>query len=114
MHFSTIFAAALVTTATFAVSPVLAATGHLCLDVRKIDKAESKDGKILIFHMHDGSVLQNHLQQQCDGLIFGGFVWGVESSDNKVCEDSQTLRPFQTSEVCALGKFDPVNMSPKG
>jgi hypothetical protein len=114
MRFSTIFTAALLTATTFVVSPVLAATGHLCLDVRKIDNTESKDGKILTFHMHDGTVLQNHLKQQCDGLIFGGFVWGVEGSDNQVCEDTQTLRTLQTNELCVLGKFDPVKMAPKG
>ena len=114
MRISTILTATLLT-AVFGASPALAASDRVCLDIRKIDNAESKDGKIMTFHMHDGTVLQNHLKAACPGLTMGGFSWSVQSSDTEVCEDSQTLRTFITHETCVLGKFDPpVKPAPKG
>jgi hypothetical protein len=93
-----------------AASSASAAISHVCLDVRKIDSSVSKDGKILAFKMHDGTVLRNHLKQRCDGLIYSGFTWMVKGGDNRVCEDTQTLKVLLTGEICVLGKFDaPVN-----
>lgn len=83
-----------------------AAHGPLCLKVREIREANSKDGKIMTFLMRDGTIYANHLQQSCESLRFGGFAWTVNQTE-EVCEGVQTLRAFTTGEVCRLGKFDP-------
>jgi hypothetical protein len=80
--------------------------GPLCLRVRDIKEANSRDGKIMTFQMKDGTVYANHLQQSCDSLRFGGFVWTVNQTE-EVCEGVQTLRALTTGEICRLGKFDP-------
>jgi len=79
---------------------------NICLNVKDIQDTTSKDGKILTFKMKDGTIYNNHLRQTCDSLIFGGFAWRVNSTQ-EVCEDVQTLRTFTTGEICRLGRFDP-------
>ncbi|MBV9549464.1 MAG: hypothetical protein JO256_07305 [Alphaproteobacteria bacterium] len=86
-------------------APVQPSRTAVCLNVRDIQDASSKDGKILSFKMRDGTIYNNHLRQSCDSLIFGGFAWTVPSTQ-EVCEDVQTLRAITTGEVCRLGRFD--------
>jgi len=78
----------------------------ICLNVKDIQDASSKDGKILTFKMKDGKVYSNHLRQTCDSLRYGGFVWATEGSQ-QVCEDTQQLRTLTVGELCRLGRFDP-------
>jgi hypothetical protein len=107
-----IVSAALLAAAALGVSPALAAP--VCLRTHDIVGSESKDGKILTFHMRDGTVWRNHLQSQCNGLIFNGYVWVVRGGTDTVCENAQTLRVLQSGQICSLGKFDPpVKPAPK-
>lgn len=78
---------------------------NVCLKIRDIQDAQSKDGKIMTFKMKDGSIYNNHLRGTCDSLIFGGFAWTINSSE-EVCEDVQTLRTLTVGEICRLGRFD--------
>ena len=77
----------------------------ICLNVRDIVDASSKDGLIMTFKMRDGTTYNNHLRQRCDSLRFGGFVWTVEGSQ-QICEDVQQLRTLTEGELCRLGRFD--------
>jgi hypothetical protein len=78
----------------------------ICLNVRDIVQASSKDGLTMTFRMKDGTVYNNHLRQRCDSLRDGGFVWTTEGSQ-QVCEDVQQLRTLTVNELCRLGRFDP-------
>jgi hypothetical protein len=100
------FLAAAVLPAAAQPAPSQPARHNICLNVKDIQDTTSKDGKILMFKMRDGTVYNNHLRQACDSLRFGGFVWTVNSTQ-EVCEDVQTLRTFTTGEICRLGRFDP-------
>ena len=82
----------------------------ICLKLRDIQDTTSKDGKVMIFKMKDGTIYANHLRQSCDSLRFGGFVWTVQQPA-EICENVQTLRALVTDEVCRLGKFDPPTKS---
>lgn len=111
MHTMKILTAA-VLTATFLPVAAQAASGPgqpartgICLNVRDIEEASSKDGKIMTFKMKDGRVYKNHLRQSCDSLRDGGFVWATEGSQ-QVCEDVQQLRTLTVGELCRLGRFD--------
>src|SRR3954469_16331332 len=110
MKFRKILIAACLAAATFpaAAQPAPAQASHppLCLRVRDIADTSSKDGKVLTFKMKDGTIYANHLSQNCNGLIFGGFTWVARAAE-EVCEDHQTLRVMTTGEICRLGRFDP-------
>jgi len=77
----------------------------VCLKISDIQDTTSKDGKIMVFKMKDGTIYNNHLRQSCNSLIYGGFNWTIDSS-GEVCEDMQTLRTLTVGEICRLGKFD--------
>jgi hypothetical protein len=77
----------------------------ICLKVRDIQDAQSKDGKVMVFKMKDGTIYNNHLRSTCNSLEFGGFAWTVHS-DEEVCEDVQTFRTLTVGEICRLGRFD--------
>jgi hypothetical protein len=78
----------------------------ICLNIRDVQDAASKDGKVMTFRMKGGTIYNNHLRQSCDSLIYGGFAWTINPSQ-EVCEDAQTLRTLTVGEICRLGKFDP-------
>ena len=99
-------AAALVVTAA---SPALAA--RTCVQVRDIDSATSKDGKLMTFRMKDGRVLVNHLQGVCSDLRYEGFVWTVRGTED-ICENQQSLKVLRSGQICLLGKFDLVKDKP--
>lgn len=77
----------------------------VCLKVRDIQDTTSKDGKIMTFKMKDGTIYNNHLRESCNSLVYGGFNWRIDSSQ-EVCEDIQTLQTLTVGEICRLGKFD--------
>lgn len=77
-----------------------------CIDVKNIrDTVSRDDGKTLSFRLRDGTTIVNTLRSQCDGLKFTGFSW-VTSPNGEICENAQTLRVFDTGEICRLGKFE--------
>jgi hypothetical protein len=87
---------------------ILAAPAHAntCLDIREMVSSTSKDGKIMVFKMRDGTTWVNHLRGSCPDLRFMGFAWTLHSGDTKVCENAQTLQVLQSPQICVLGKFD--------
>jgi hypothetical protein len=86
------------------------AYANTCLDIREMVSSASKDGKIMVFKMRDGTTWVNHLQDSCPDLKFMGFAWQLHSGDTKVCENEQSFQVLQSMEVCVLGKFDPPTM----
>jgi len=77
-----------------------------CIDAKNIrDTVSRDDGKTLSFRLRDGTTIINTLRSQCDGLKFTGFSW-VLSPNGEICENAQTLRVFDTGEICRLGKFE--------
>jgi hypothetical protein len=78
----------------------------VCLNIRDIRDVSSRDGQVLTFKMKDGTIYNNHLRQSCNSLIYGGFNWVINASQ-EVCEDVQTLQTLTVGEICRLGKFDP-------
>ena len=77
-----------------------------CIDTRDIYSSKSKDGRIMVFKMKDGTTLVNHLRGYCPDLKFNGFAWQTHSGDNKVCEGENSFSVLQSMQVCVLGKFD--------
>ena len=86
---------------------VPAYAAKVCLDVRKMVSSTSKDGRIMVFKMRDGSTYVNHLQGFCPDLKYMGFVWQMPSGDTNVCENENTFRVLDSGQNCTLGKFDP-------
>jgi hypothetical protein len=105
----TIIATVAAVLAITAVSPALAA--NTCVQVRDIDSATSKDGKLMTFRMKDGRVLVNHLQGVCSDLRYEGFVWTVRGTED-ICENQQSLKVLRSGQICLLGKFDVVKDKP--
>jgi hypothetical protein len=91
-----------------AAAPALAA--NQCISIRDIDSSQSKDGRLMVFKMKDGTVLVNHLQGFCPDLKYTGFAWQMPSGDTNACERQSTFRVLQSGQVCTLGKFDPPTM----
>jgi len=89
-----------------------AAAANKCINIRDIDSSQSKDGRIMVFKMKDGTVLVNHLQGFCPDLKYMGFAWQMPSSDTHACERQSTFRVLQSGQICTLGAFDPPS-SPK-
>jgi hypothetical protein len=87
-------------------APIQPKRTAICLNVRDIVDASSRDGLIMTFKMRDGTTYNNHLRQRCDSLRDGGFVWTTEGSQ-QICEDVQQLRTLTIGEMCRLGRFDP-------
>jgi len=86
------------------------ATANTCLDTRKMVSSTSKDGKIMVFKMRDGTTWVNHLRGSCPDLKFMGFAWVLHSGDTQVCENEQSFQVLQSPQVCVLGKFDAPTM----
>jgi len=93
-------------TGTFAGALAVPAHANTCLDTRKMVSSESKDGRIMVFKMRDGTTWVNHLQGYCPDLKFMGFAWRLQAGDTNVCENEQSFQVLQSPEVCVLGKFD--------
>jgi hypothetical protein len=91
-----------------AIAPASAA--NKCIKIRDIDSSQSKDGRIMVFKMKDGTVLVNHLQGFCPDLKYTGFAWQMPSGDTNACERQSTFRVLQSGQSCTLGKFDPPQM----
>ena len=83
------------------------ASANTCVRQREIVSTHSDDGKNLIFRMHDGRVLVNHLQGICTDLRYEGFVWNVPGTED-ICENQQTFQVIQSGQSCTLGKFEVV------
>src|SRR5438067_1008254 len=90
-----------------------ASAANQCINIRDIDSSESKDGRIMVFKMKDGTVLVNHLQGFCPDLKYTGFAWQMPSSDTNACERQSTFRVLESGQTCTLGKFDPPRMAQK-
>ena len=82
------------------------ATANTCLDTRKMVSSASKDGRIMVFKMRDGTTWVNHLQGYCPDLKFTGFAWQLHAGDTNVCENQNTFSVLQSGQSCTLGKFD--------
>jgi hypothetical protein len=89
----------------FIAAPAIAAP--VCLDADNIQSRPSPDGKVIDFHMRDGSVWRNTLQRPCPGLRFDGFSWTLDGTHN-VCENEQIIHVLHTGEICSLGKFEKI------
>ena len=89
-----------------AVFSVPAYAEKICLDTRKMVSSDSKDGRIMVFKMRDGSTYVNHLQGYCPDLKFTGFIWHLPAGDTKVCEKENSFSVLQSGQNCTLGSFD--------
>ena len=87
-----------------------ASAANKCINIRDIDSSQSKDGRIMVFKMKDGTVLVNHLQGFCPDLKYTGFAWKMPSGDTNACERQSTFRVLQSGQSCTLGKFDRPTM----
>ena len=97
--------------ATIAFAIASPAIANMCVQVRDIQSATSKDGKLMTFQMKDGRVLVNHLQGVCSDLRYEGFEWIVRGTED-VCENQQSLKVLRSGQTCVLGKFDVVKAKP--
>jgi hypothetical protein len=79
----------------------------ICLDTRKMVSSDSKDGRIMVFKMRDGTSYVNHLRGYCPDLRFTGFAWTLQGGDTMVCEGQNSFQVLQSFQICTLGKFDP-------
>ena len=89
------------------------AYANTCLETRDMVSSTSKDGKIMVFKMRDGTTWVNHLRGSCPDLKYLGFAWTLHSGDTKVCENAQSFQVLQSPQVCVLGPFDaPIPAKP--
>ena len=93
-------------TGTLAGALAVPAHANTCLDIRKMVSSTSKDGKVMVFKMRDGTTWVNHLKGYCSDLKYTGFVWQLPSGDTNVCENQNTFNVLQSGQTCTLGKFD--------
>jgi hypothetical protein len=84
--------------------PAMAAP--VCIVSRLIDHTSVQDSKTVLFHMKDGKVWRNTLQNPCPSLNFHGFVMNMGPVDT-VCSNQQSIRVLKTNETCMLGEFVP-------
>ena len=84
------------------------AAPRICLDPHDIQGQASPDGKVIVFHMRDGTVWRNMLQKPCPDLRFYGFSWTLRGPA-EVCENQQSLHVLHSGETCFLGKFEKVS-----
>jgi hypothetical protein len=100
--FTTALAAAAI--AAFAVLPAQASP--VCIESHLIDHTSVQDSKTVLFHMKDGKVWRNTLQNPCPSLNFHGFVMNMGPVDT-VCSNQQSISVLKTHETCMLGEFAP-------
>jgi len=104
------FISALVATAIAAGATAPALASPVCIQSRMIDHTSVQDSKTVLFHMKDGKVWRNSLQNSCPSLNFHGFVMNMGPTDT-VCSNQQSISVLKTHETCMLGEFTP-NGSP--
>jgi len=78
----------------------------VCIQSRMIDHTSVQDSKTVLFHMKDGKVWRNSLQNSCPSLNFHGFVMNMGPTDT-VCSNQQSISVLKTHETCMLGAFEP-------
>lgn len=95
-------ALAFLTVATSAVaSPV-------CLQAYRIDHTTVVNPSTILFHMKNGTVWRNTLQEPCPGLQWHGFAYVLRGED-AVCDNQVPIRVVESGQVCALGRFTPAS-----
>ena len=87
-----------------AATPALASP--VCIESHLIDHTSVQDSKNILFHMKDGKVWRNTLQNACPSLNFHGFVMNMGPVDT-VCSNQQSISVLKTHETCMLGEFAP-------
>lgn len=83
-----------------------AAASPVCIQSHLIDHTSVQDSKTVLFHMKDGKVWRNSLQNSCPSLNFHGFVMNMGPVDT-VCSNQQSISVLETHETCMLGEFTP-------
>jgi hypothetical protein len=105
-----LYAPALFAVALVAAAPAKAAP--VCIDTTQITSSQPQDhGAAILFQMRDGTAWRNTLVGKCSGLDFDGFAWTL--TDQRVCENQQSLRVLHSGQVCLLGKFEKVPKASK-
>ena len=100
------FAAAFVLCALGA-SGLSAAAAPVCLYSHEVKNTDTPDARTIIFHMLNGDVWRNTLQNACPDLKFNGYVMTLHGED-QICEKQQVIRTIESGQVCMLGKFEKV------
>jgi len=79
----------------------------VCLWTYRIDHTSVLDSKNILFHMKDGKVWHNALQNPCPSLNFHGFTMVVRGGNESVCSNQQAIKVIDSGEICMLGEFTP-------
>lgn len=93
-------------------APPSATPAPRCLDTTRIINTSVPDERTILFHMQDGSVYANHLQNSCSGLKFHGFAY-VAQPPHDICANMQTIRVIDDGAICMLGNFETVTAEEK-
>jgi len=80
--------------------------GHVCLNIREVQRTETPDDRTIIFHMRDGKIWRNTLKQNCPMLRTSPYTQVVRNGD-QVCANQQFIHVIQTGNTCTLGEFTP-------
>jgi hypothetical protein len=104
---------ALTAAAIVAGAAVPALASPVCIESHRIDHTSVQDSKNILFHMKDGKIWRNTLQNSCPSLNFHGFVMNMGPVDT-VCSNQQSISVLETHETCMLGTFVPYTVPAAG
>jgi len=77
----------------------------VCLWTYQIDHTHYIAPRTILFYMKGGTVWQNTLVNDCNGLSFNGFAYVTR--DGQICSNMQSIIVLRTHQVCLLGQFTP-------
>jgi hypothetical protein len=85
---------------------------NVCLPASWIQNTQIVDDNTILFHMADGKVWKNTLEDRCFGLkIEGGFAYEVRGGE--ICGNQQVIHVLRSHAICMLGPFTPYVEPPK-
>ena len=84
-----------------------ASPGHVCLNLRDVQRTETPNDRTILFHMRDGKIWRNTLRQNCPMLRTSPYTQVLHNGD-LVCANQQFIHVNQTGNTCSLGEFTPA------
>jgi len=81
--------------------------GEVCLNVRDVQRTETRDDRTILFHMRDGKVWRNTLKTVCPMLKISPFTQVLQT--DQICANHQIIHLALTGNSCVLGDFTPFD-----
>ncbi|HWD49166.1 MAG TPA: hypothetical protein VG309_04530 [Rhizomicrobium sp.] len=101
----TFLISALVAAGLMAGGTAQASDGPMCLQAYLVDHTHVVNASTIDFYLRGGKVLRSHLATPCSGLNFHGFK--VIGHEGEICAPGG-ISVLVSSQICELGRFEPV------